>query len=110
MWTSSYNGARTATNGRARRKWRRSPKAGDGERAMLARLGHLGYWLGCALAVVALVSGVFILQHGLDQDSRWVIYVASIGSAFACWLLGRACKYFRSEEHTSELQSLRHLV
>jgi len=35
---------------------------------MLAKLGHLGYWLGCGLAVVALVSGVYVLQHGLDQD------------------------------------------
>jgi hypothetical protein len=50
------------------------------------------------LAVVALVSGVFVLQHGLDQDSRWVVYVASIGSAVVCWLLGRACKYFLAGE------------
>jgi hypothetical protein len=35
---------------------------------MLARLGRHLYWLGSGLAVVALVSGVFILQHGLDQD------------------------------------------
>src|SRR5262245_30384984 len=89
---------KTATSRRARRRWRRSLRAGDGERAMLARLGHLGYWLGCGLAVVAVVSGLFVLQHGLDQDSRWVIYVASIGSAVACWLLGRACKYFLASE------------
>jgi hypothetical protein len=65
---------------------------------MLARLGHLGYWLGCGLAVVALVSGVYVLQHGLDQDRRWIVYVASIGSAVACWLIGRACKYFLAGE------------
>jgi hypothetical protein len=61
---------------------------------MLARLGHVLYWLGCGLAAVALVSGVFVLQHGLDQDSGWVVYVASIRSAVACWLIGRACKIF----------------
>jgi hypothetical protein len=44
---------------------------------MLARLGRHLYWLGSGLAAVALVSGVFILQHGLDQDygclcrARW---------------------------------------
>ena len=43
---------------------------------MLAKLGHLLYWVGSGLAVVALVSGVFILQHGLDQDYRWIVYVA----------------------------------
>jgi hypothetical protein len=34
---------------------------------MLAKLGHLLYWVGSGLAAVALVSGVFILQHGLDR-------------------------------------------
>jgi hypothetical protein len=38
------------------------------ERGMLARLGHLLYSLGCGLAEVALVSGVFVLQHGPDYD------------------------------------------
>jgi hypothetical protein len=65
---------------------------------MLARMGHLLYWLGCGLAVVALVSGEFVIQHGPDQDSRWVVYVASIGGAVLCWLLGRACKYFLAGE------------
>jgi hypothetical protein len=65
---------------------------------MLARLGHIGYWLGCVLAAVALVTGVFILQHGPDQDYRWVVYVASIGGAVVLWLLGRACKYFLAGE------------
>jgi hypothetical protein len=50
------------------------------------------------LAAVALVSGVFVLQHGLDQDYRWIVYVASIGSAVTCWLIGRACKYFLAGE------------
>src|SRR5262245_9738830 len=89
---------RTATSRQARLRWRRSQRAGGGERAMLARLGHLGYWLGCGLATVALVSGVFALQHGLDQDRRWIVYVASIGSSVACWLIGRACKYFLAGE------------
>jgi hypothetical protein len=65
---------------------------------MLARLGHLGYWLGCGLAAVALVSGVFILQHGPNSDYRWVVYVASPGTAFLFWLIGRACKYFLAGE------------
>jgi hypothetical protein len=65
---------------------------------MLAKLGHLLYWVGSGLAVVALVSGVFILQHGLDQDYRWIVYVASIGSAVVCWLVGWACKYFLAGE------------
>jgi len=50
------------------------------------------------LAVVALVSGLFILQHGPDQHYRWVVYVASIGGAVVFWLLGRACKYFLAGE------------
>jgi len=65
---------------------------------MLPRLGHILYYGGSGLAAAALVSGVFILQHGLDQDYRWVVYVASIGSAVVCWLLGRACKYFLAGE------------
>jgi hypothetical protein len=65
---------------------------------MLAKLGHLFYWVGSGLAAAALVSGVFILQHGPDQDYRWVVYVASIGGAVVCWLLGRACKYFLAGE------------
>jgi len=65
---------------------------------MLPKLGHLLYWVGSGLAVVVLVSGVFILQHGLAQDHRWAVYVASIGSAVVCWLLGRACKYFLVRE------------
>ena len=73
-------------------------KSWRGERAMPVRLGHLLYWLGCGLAVVALVSGLFVLQHGLDQDYRWVVYVASIGIAVVFWLIGRACKYFLSGE------------
>ena len=43
---------------------------------MLAKIGRLVYWVGSGLAVVALVSGVFILQYGLDQDYRWGVYVA----------------------------------
>jgi hypothetical protein len=58
---------------------------------MLAKIGRLLYWVGSGLAAVALVSGVFILQHGLDQDYRWGVYVVSIGSAVVFWLLGRAC-------------------
>ena len=61
---------------------------------MLARLGYLGYWLGCGLAAVALVSGVFVLQHGLDQDRRWIVYVASIGSVVACWLIDGPANIF----------------
>ena len=44
------------------------------------------------LAAVALVSGMFMLQHGLDQDYRWIVYVASVGSAVVCF--GRASKHF----------------
>ena len=65
---------------------------------MLAKVGYVLYWVGSGLAAVALVSGVFILQHGLDQDYRWVVYVGSIGSAAVCWLLGRACKYLLARE------------
>jgi hypothetical protein len=61
---------------------------------MLARLGHQLYWLCYALAGLALVSGVFLLQHGLDYDNRWLVYVASVGSAVVCWLLGRAANTF----------------
>jgi hypothetical protein len=68
------------------------------ERAMLARLRHLLYWLGSGLAAVVLVSGMFMLQHGLDQDYRWIVYVASVGSAVVCWLLGWACKHFLAGE------------
>jgi hypothetical protein len=68
------------------------------ERASDARKGRLLYWVGSGLAAVALVSGVFILQHGLDQDYRWGVYVVSIGSAVVFWLLGRACKYFLAGE------------
>ena len=46
---------------------------------MLPRLGHILYYVGSGLAAAALVSGVFILQHGLDQDYRWVVYVAPSG-------------------------------
>jgi hypothetical protein len=62
---------------------------------MLAKLGHLCYWVGSGLAAATLVSGLFI---GPDQDYRWVVYVASIGGAVAFWLLGRACKYFLAGE------------
>jgi hypothetical protein len=65
---------------------------------MLAKLGHLCYWVGSGLAAATLVSGLFILQHGPDQDYRWVVYVASIGGAVVFWLLGRACKYFLAGE------------
>jgi hypothetical protein len=65
---------------------------------MLARLGRFLYWLGCGLTVVAVVSGVFALQHGPDYDYRWVVYVASILSAVLFWLIGRACKYFLAGE------------
>jgi hypothetical protein len=37
---------------------------------MLARLGHVLYGLGWGLAAAALVSGVFLLQHGVDPDYR----------------------------------------
>jgi hypothetical protein len=65
---------------------------------MLARLGHLLYWIGCGLAVVALVAGLFVLQHGPDYDYRWVVYVASVVTAVLFWLIGRACKYFLAGE------------
>jgi hypothetical protein len=65
---------------------------------MLPRLGRILYYLGRGLAVAALVSGLFILQHGLDPDYRWVVYVASVGSAVVFWLIGAACKYFLAGE------------
>jgi hypothetical protein len=69
------------------------------ERASDARKNRTPLVLGrSGLAVVALVSGVFILQHDLDQDYRWGVYVVSIGSAVVFWLLGRACKYFLAGE------------
>jgi hypothetical protein len=52
----------------------------------------------CRPAAAALVSGVFILQHGPNSDYRWVVYVASPGTAFLFWLIGRACKYFLAGE------------
>jgi hypothetical protein len=81
-----------------RRIWFRRAAIDTEERAMLAKLGHLFYWVGSGLAAATLVAGVFILQHGPDSDYRWVVYVASIGSAVVCWLLGRARKYFLAGE------------
>ena len=68
------------------------------ERVMRARLGRSLYWLCCALAGVALVAGVFPLQHDLDNKNRWMVYLASVGGAVVCWLLGRACKYYLAGE------------
>jgi len=65
---------------------------------MLTRVGTVLYWAGCLLAAVALLSGVFALQHGPEYDHRWVVYVASVGSAVLFWLIGRACKYFLADE------------
>jgi hypothetical protein len=64
---------------------------------MLARLGSVLYWTGCGLAVVALLSGIFLLQHG-NSDYRLAIYALSCGGAAALWLIGRACKYFLAGE------------
>jgi len=65
---------------------------------MPTRVGTVLYWAGCLLAAVALLSGVFALQHGPEYDQRWVVYVASVASAVLFWLIGRACKYFLAGE------------
>jgi hypothetical protein len=78
--------------------WRRNNFGWANDRAMLPRLGHVLYYLGSGLAATALVAGVFILQHDLDSDYRWVVYGVSVGGAVLFWLIGRGCKYFLAGE------------
>jgi hypothetical protein len=65
---------------------------------MLPRVGHVLYYLGSGLGAATLVAGMFILQHGLDSDYRWVVYGVSVGGAVFFWLIGRGCKYFLAGE------------
>src|SRR5205814_9416128 len=63
--------------------------------------------LGDAFFVTYMISAP-ILGFLADRISRWII----VGSAVILWSLasGGSGLAARSEEHTSELQSLRHLV
>src|SRR5205814_8846585 len=63
-------------------------------------LGHAGKWLEDQLSAEG-VPGVFVWSHGENRSSLSVADHESGGTPSA---------ESRSEEHTTELQSLRHLV
>jgi hypothetical protein len=73
----------------------RSPRLSESKARRLKeeRAMRVLYRLCWGVAAVALVSGLFVLQHGRDPEHRWIVYVLSMGGAAVCWLFGRACKY-----------------
>jgi hypothetical protein len=62
---------------------------------MLARLGHVLYWAGCALAVSVLAAGVAALTMVGKTDGGSVLLVAFTAAALI-WGLGRASRHFLS--------------
>jgi len=67
---------------------------------MRQRLGNILYWLGCALAVLALVPIPIIfldINYG-DVRERILFSLLFALSAGGIWLAGHACRYFLTEK------------
>ena len=60
------------------------------ERALLARLGNVLYWLCCALAALLAVFGVWAAFQPSEGIKTLALFA---GVAFGFCLLGRAFKY-----------------
>jgi hypothetical protein len=61
---------------------------------MLARLGHLLYWLGCIFAGLTVIyAGVIYSTEGYARSEGAGLLVVFALMAFAVWLIGRACRY-----------------
>jgi hypothetical protein len=59
---------------------------------MLARLGNVLYWAGCAFAILSVGLAVFMaLSPGAYNPVSMVVFGAVIGVVL--WLMGRACRY-----------------
>ena len=72
---------------------------------MLERLGLVLYWLGCALAVIAVLLGVSFFTTGLDlvgyDIGKLLALVLWVGAVLV-WLVGRWLRFILSARSTSE--------
>jgi hypothetical protein len=59
---------------------------------VLARLGHVLYWIGCIVAVVVLLAGA---AAWLAPGPPAFMVLGAIAAVIA-WLIGRACRYVLS--------------
>lgn len=60
---------------------------------MLARLGNLIYWLGCAAAALSVGgAGLFLMQTSENPADRFLPLFFAF-TALALWLTGRAARY-----------------
>jgi hypothetical protein len=61
---------------------------------MIARLGNVLYWIGCAAAVLWLALSLYGVSSKHSVDAIYIIAV--VGPALVFWLAGRALRYILS--------------
>lgn len=61
---------------------------------MAARIGRVLYWIGCIIAVLLVLLGIFFAF--LAETTNGVVggLTAFIPYAVLAWLIGRVCRYF----------------
>lgn len=58
---------------------------------MVARLGHVLYWLCCIVAAIILAAFVARVANGVRED--FFDFFLFVIIAFVVWLIGRAIRY-----------------
>jgi hypothetical protein len=61
---------------------------------MLARLGNVLYWLGCALACAAVALGATMVYMDNSLGAPFFLFFCAVAALF--WVVGRACRYVLS--------------
>lgn len=64
---------------------------------MLARLGHVLYWVGCIFAALTIGAGalVWVAEGRVRSDGATVLAGFAV-CAVVIWLIGMACRYVLS--------------
>lgn len=61
---------------------------------MAERVGNVLYWLGCIIAALIAIAGIYVyIMEGLSRSDGLAITGGFFVAAFVPWLIGRACRY-----------------
>ena len=64
---------------------------------MLVRLGNVLYWIGCAIALLLAIGGVFAgLNESTSTKNAWEVLAFFEAGALLAWLAGKGCRYILS--------------
>lgn len=61
---------------------------------MAARMGRVLYWVGCIIAGLLVLLGIFFALLAETTNGVVGVLTAFIPYAVVVWLIGRVCRYF----------------